>query len=281
MTRFHLHLISDSTGETLDAVAKAALAQFTDAEAVKHLWPMVRSPRHLTRPLKDIEEKGGLVMFTLVNEEVRDALLARLAEINVPHIAVIDPVIRELGRYLGQKSKAKPGEQHALNEEYFRRIEAMSYTLAHDDGQLVDNISKADVVLVGVSRTSKTPTCIYLANRGVKAANVPIVRGCPLPDELFRAGGPMKVGLVTSADILIQIRRNRLKSMNEAKPTAYVDPEAVQDEIKHARRLFAKHGWPVIDVSRKSIEETAAGIINLLNQERDRTEPTGGEAALK
>jgi len=269
MTRFHLHLISDSTGETIDAVAKASLAQFAGADPVKHLWPLVRTVRQLARPLQEIEEKRGLVMFTLVNKDIQKALVTRLAELNIPHIAVLDPVIHEIGRYLGQKSKAKPGEQHMLNEEYFRRIEAMSYTLAHDDGQLMDNISKADVVLVGVSRTSKTPTCIYLANRGVKAANVPIVKGCPLPDELFKPGGPLVVGLVTSAEILIQIRRSRLKAMNETKRSDYVDPEVVQEEIKFARRLYSKNGWPVIDVSRKSIEETAAAVINLLNQKTE------------
>lgn len=270
MTKFHLHLLSDSTGETLDAVAKATLAQFSGADPVKHLWPMVRGPRHLARILPEIEEKRGLVMFTLVNKEIRDALVGHLSEIGMPYIAVLDPVIRELGRFLGEESKAKPGEQHALNDEYFRRIEAMTYSMAHDDGQLVDNITKADVVLVGVSRTSKTPTCIYLANRGIKAANVPIVRGCPLPEELFRENGPMIVGLVTNADVLVQIRRSRLKAMNEHKSTDYVDPEVVQLEIRDARRLFSRNGWPVIDVSRKSIEETAAAIINLLHQREEK-----------
>ncbi|MEX1146878.1 MAG: pyruvate, water dikinase regulatory protein [Sphingomonadales bacterium] len=271
MTKFDLHLISDSTGETLDAVAKASLAQFSGAEPVKHLWTMVRTPRHLTRVLGEIEQKPGLVMFTLVNQAMQDVLVRRLTDLGITHIAVLDPVIRELGRYLGEKSQAKPGEQHVMNDEYFRRIEAMTYTLAHDDGQLVDNITKADVVLVGVSRTSKTPTCIYLANRGVKAANIPIVRGCPLPDELFRVNGPMIVGLVTSADVLVQIRRSRLRAMNEQKDTDYADPEIVQDEIKEARRLFSRNGWPVIDVSRKSIEETAAAIINLLQQRDDQS----------
>jgi regulator of PEP synthase PpsR (kinase-PPPase family) len=208
-------------------------------------------------------------MFTLVNEDIRRTLVTRLTELNIPYIAVLDPVIRELGHYLGEKSKAKPGEQHTLNKEYFLRIEAMSYTLAHDDGQLVDNITKADVVLVGISRTSKTPTCIYLANRGVKAANVPIVKGCPLPDALFKPDGPLIVGLVTHPDTLIQIRRSRLKAMNEHKTSDYVDPEAVREEIKYARRLYTRNGWPVIDVSRKSIEETAAAVINLLNQRRE------------
>ncbi|RMF09714.1 MAG: kinase/pyrophosphorylase [Alphaproteobacteria bacterium] len=272
MTKFHLHLISDSTGETIDAVAKASLAQFEGAEPIKHLWPLIRNVRQLEPVLAEIEEKRGLVMFTLVNEEIRQTLLSRLRELNVPHIAVLDPVIRELGLYLGEKSKAKPGEQHALTEEYFRRIDAMSYTMAHDDGQLVDNISKADVVLVGVSRTSKTPTSIYLANRGIKAANVPIVKGCPLPDVLFRKGGPLIIGLTTRPELLVQIRHSRLKAMNEQKPSNYVDPEAVQEELTYARRLFSRNGWPVIDVSRKSIEETAAAVIALLNRRREQEE---------
>lgn len=272
MTKFHLHLLSDSTGETIDAVAKATIAQFAGADPVKHLWPLVRNLRQLETALAEIEDKRGLVMFTLVNEEIRQALTARLNDLNIPFIAVLEPVIRELGLYLGEESKAKPGEQHALTEEYFRRIEAMSYSMAHDDGQLADNITKADVVLVGVSRTSKTPTCIYLANRGVKAANVPIVKDCPLPDALFRDDGPLIIGLVTKPDLLIQIRQSRLKAMNERKSSNYVDPEAVQEELTYARRLFARNGWPVIDVSRKSIEETAAAVIALLNRRRERQE---------
>lgn len=271
MTRFHLHLISDSTGETLEAVAKAAVAQFRGAEPVRHLWPMIRHERQLQRVMDDVKARPGLVMFTLVDEDVRRALVAQCDDLRVPYIAVLDPVIEELARYLGEKSQAKPGQQHELNAEYFKRIEAMNFTLAHDDGQLGDNLAQADVVLVGVSRTSKTPTSIYLANRGVKTANIPVVKGCPLPDELFTITKPLIVGLVTNPERLVEIRRNRLRTMNETRHTGYADLDAVKEEILHARRLFADNGWPTIDVTRRSIEETAAAILNLLAQRENGT----------
>lgn len=266
MTRFHLHLVSDSTGETLDAMAKAALSQFKGADPVKHVWPMTRNMRQLEFVLDDIRQKPGIVMFTLVNDEMRSALVAYCEDLKIPHLGVIDPAIAFFGRYLGEKAQAKPGQQHVLNAEYFHRIDALNYTLAHDDGQVSENLSKADVVLVGVSRTSKTPTCIYLANRGIKAANIPVVKGCPLPEQLFTIREPLIVGLVTSPDRLVQIREARLKAMNEERGSSYADLDAVREELIHARRLFTEHGWPVIDVTRRSIEETAAAIITLISQ---------------
>ncbi len=264
MAQFHLHLLSDSTGETLDAVAKAALAQFKDAEPIKHLWPMVRNARQMSRILEDIEKKPGLVMFTLVNEDIRDVLIQRCAQLNMPFIPVMDSIITSLGKFLGEKAEAKPGRQHALNQEYFQRIDAMHYTMAHDDGQAPKNLSQADVILLGVSRTSKTPTCIYLANRGIKAANIPIVPNCPLPEELFQLKNTLIVGLFTSPERLVQIRKNRLISMKEKTDTDYANIDQVMEEVKFARRLYAEHNWPVIDVTRRSIEESAAAIINLL-----------------
>ncbi len=270
MTKFHLHLVSDSTGETLEAVAKAALSQFKGADPVKHQWPMTRNVRQLDFVFEDIKAKPGIVMFTLVNEEMRNALVAKCELLKVPHLSVLDPAISFLGRYLGEKAQAKPGQQHVLNAEYFERIEAMNYTLAHDDGQLGRNLAEADVVLVGISRTSKTPTSIYLANRGLKAANIPIVKGCPLPEELFTLTNPLIVGLVTSPDRLVQIRQARLKSMNESTDSSYADIDAVRDELVYARRLFTENGWPVIDVTRRSIEETAGAIITLVTKRREK-----------
>lgn len=268
MTRFDLHLVSDSTGETLDAVAKAALAQFKDPHAEKHLWPMVRNLRQLEPVLESIRTASGLVMFTLVNRELRNALIRHCEDVNAPYLDVLDPAIGFLSRFLGEKAQARPGQQHALNTEYFDRIEAMNYTMSHDDGQVTQGLNLADVVVVGVSRTSKTPTCIYLANRGIKAANIPIVKGCPLPPELFSLTRPLVVALITSADRLIEIRRNRLASMNESANSSYADPDAVRDELLFARRLIAEHRWPVIDVTRRSIEETAGAIIHLMTQRR-------------
>jgi len=274
VTRFHLHLVSDATGETLNAVAKAALVQFETAEPVSHYWHMVRSRAQLDAVLSSVGQNRGLVMYTLVDRVLREALQDGCRMIQVPAVSVLDPVIHALGDYLGAKSRGQPGRQHIMDAEYFQRIDAMHFCMSHDDGQAVQGLNEADVVLVGVSRTSKTPTCIYLANRGVKAANVPIVPGIPLPADLER--GPCKglvVGLVASPDRLVQIRRSRLLSLRQDAETEYVDPDAVRAEVVMARRLFSQRGWPVIDVTRRSIEETAAAIMTLLAQRQGGLPP--------
>jgi regulator of PEP synthase PpsR (kinase-PPPase family) len=264
--RLHLHLVSDSTGETLESVAKAGLAQFEGVETVKHFWPLVRSRGHLDRVLQDIARRPGLVLFTLVNGEVRSHLEARCRALGLPAVSAIDPVIEGLSRVLGQQvATPKPGRQHEMDEAYFRRVEAIDYAMSHDDGQGAEDWEEADILLVGVSRTSKTPTSIYLANRGYKTANLPLVPGTPPPDNLFRLDKPTIVGLTTSPERLVQVRRNRLLSLAQAPETAYVDIEAVKREVGCARRLCADNGWPVIDVTRRSIEETAAAIISLIS----------------
>lgn len=260
---FHLHLVSDATGETLNAVARAACAQYEDIRAIEHVYALVRGPKQLDRALAEIEGSPGLVMYTMVNDDLRASLEARCAELQVPCISVLDPVMRALGGYLGKESSHKPGGQHAMNAAYFDRIEALNYTMAHDDGQTQGDLDNADVILVGVSRTSKTPTCIYLANRGVKAANVPVVPGRPMPPDLEEASHPLVVGLTASPERLVQIRKNRLLSLQAETETDYVKRGAVSEEIAIARKLFARKGWPVIDVTRRSIEETAAAVLNL------------------
>lgn len=263
---FHLHLVSDSTGETLNAVAKAAVAQFELVHAIEHIYALVRGPRQLDRVLRQIEAAPGIVMFTMVNEKLRRELEARCRELQVPCIAVLDPVMQVLGAYLGTERTHKVGSQHALDAEYFGRIDALNYTMAHDDGQGLDNLEEADVVLVGVSRTSKTPTCMYLANRGIKAANYPLVPNVPVPQEIQVLERPLVVGLLAAPERLVQIRRHRLLSLKEETETEYVDLDKVREEVTAARRLFSRHGWPVIDVSRRSIEETAAAILNLVTE---------------
>jgi len=262
--RLHLHLLSDSTGETLEAVAKAGIAQFDGVETIKHFWPMVRSEGHLSRVLAEIMQRPGLIIYTLVNSDVRRTLEARCRLAGLPHVAALDPVTDALQRLLGQEAKARPGRQHALDAAYFARVDAIQFTIAHDDGIAIEDWEEADILLVGVSRSSKTPTSIYLANRGYKVANIPLVPESPPPQQLFTLKHPLVVGLTTSPDRLIQIRRNRLLSLNQAAETAYVDQEAVARELAFARRIFADRGWPVIDVTRRSIEETAAAIINLM-----------------
>ncbi len=272
--KLHLHLLSDSTGETLENIAKAALAQFDDVETIRHFWPMVRSETHLERILAEIANNPGLVIFTLVNPEIRRMLETRCRAIGLPAVAPLDPVNHALSSLLGQEMKARPGRQHTLDAAYFARVEAIQFTIAHDDGVNWEEWEEADILLAGVSRTSKTPTSIYLANRGFKTANIPIVPESPPPDLLYRLRHPMVVGLTTSPERLIQVRRNRLLSLNQRDETAYVEPDAVQREVAYARRMFADNGWPVIDVTRRSIEETAAAIINLCN-ERDAAQPAG------
>ena len=265
-TRLHLHLLSDSTGETLENIAKAALAQFDDADTVRHFWPMVRTEAHLERILQEIAHNPGLVIFTLVNPATRRTLEGRCAALGLPSVAALDPVTDALTALLGQPAKPRPGRQHVLDAAYFNRVDAIQFTIAHDDGVLPEEWEEADIVLAGVSRTSKTPTSIYLANRGYKTANIPVVVESPPPAALFALERPLVVGLTTSADRLIAIRRNRLLSLHQEPDTLYVDADAVQQEIRYARRLFADHGWPVIDVTRRSIEETAAAIIALCNE---------------
>lgn len=263
MTRLHLHLVSDSTGETLEAIAKAGLAQFEDVEAIKHFWPMVRSEGHLNRVMEEIGQRPGLVLYTLVNAAVRARLEFCCHAMGLPAVSALDPVMEGFSRILGQEATRKPGRQHLMDAAYFARVDAIHFTIAHDDGQGADEWEDADIVLAGVSRSSKTPTSIYLANRGYKVANVPLVPESPPPRSLFELVRPLVVGLTTSPDRLIAIRRNRLLTLGSAPETDYVDPDAVAKETAFARRLFADNGWPVIDVTRRSIEEAAAAIINL------------------
>ncbi len=262
---FHIHLVSDSTGETLVNVMKASIAQFDNVIPIEHLYALVRSERQLERVLKSISEAPGMVIFTIIDESVRRKLERHCAELNIPCISVLDPLLAAMSRSLGAPMMLKAGAQHHLDADYYRRIDALNFAMAHDDGQLTDELNDATVVLVGVSRTSKTPTTIYLAHRGVKAANVPIVAGQDLPDVFNKLDRPLIVGLTAAPDRLLQIRRNRLLSLNEGRPSSYVDESAVREEVVSAKRLFARRGWPVIDVTRRSVEETAAKIINLVN----------------
>ncbi len=272
----HLHLLSDSTGETLELIAKAALAQFDDADVRRHFWPMVRSQQHLDRILADIADNPGLVLFTLVNQDIRARLEERCSALGLPAIAALDQVTSALEDLFGQQAKARPGRQHLMDDAYFARVEAIQYTIAHDDGVGWEEWEQADILLAGVSRSSKTPTSIYLANRGYKTANIPIVVESPPPPALFGLKHPLVVGLTTAPERLVQVRRNRLISLNQAPETAYVDQDKVTREVQMARRMFADNGWPVIDVTRRSIEETAAAVINLYNARQDGGEPGTG-----
>lgn len=266
--KLHLHLVSDSTGETLENIAKAALAQFDDVAVMRHFWPMVRSTSHLQRILAEVAASPGLVLFTLVNKDLRAELESRCAALGLPAVAALDSVTTALIHMLGQEAKARPGHQHSLDAAYFARVEAIHYAMAHDDGMAHEGWEQADIVLAGVSRSSKTPTSVYLANRGYKVANIPIVPQSPPPVSLYSLKNPLVIGLTTTSDRLVAVRRNRLSAMGEDRQTDYIDEEAVKAELAYARRMFADNGWPVIDVTRRSIEETAAAIIKLVQDRR-------------
>ncbi len=267
---FNVHLVSDSTGETLNAVQRAACAQFENVQPLEHSYYLVRSERQLERVIREIEAAPGVVWYTISDPKLRARLEGFCRERGIPTLAVLDPSVAMLSRHLGVAPNNRVAGQHAMDDDYFERMEAINFTLAHDDGQNIDTLLGADVILLGVSRTSKTPTCVYLANRKVRAGNIPLVRGVPLPSFLEEIGekGPLIVGLKISAERLVQIRRQRLISLNQDETAEYADEEAVRDEITQANRLFQRNRWKTIDVSRRSVEETAAAILNLLNERR-------------
>lgn len=276
---FHLHLVSDATGETLITVGRAASVQYASVSPIEHVYPLVRSQKQLDRVISEIEDNPGIVLYTLVDKDLSDRLEAKCKDFGCPCQSVLAPILLLFQNYLGAASTPRVGAQHTLNAEYFQRIDALNYTMMHDDGQLTDNLEAADVVLVGVSRTSKTPTSIYLANRGVKTANVPLVPGMPLPAGLDGLKGPLVVGLFASPERIVQIRENRILSLNAPTDRSnYVDRASVAEEIATSRRLFTERGWPIIDVTRRSIEETAASIISLL-REHKRSRPQPGATA--
>ena len=266
---FHLHLVSDSTGETLITVARAAAAQYTKVIPVEHVHPLVRTPKQLDRVLAEIEETPGIVLYTLLQGNLVERLEQKCRDLGLPYLSILGPVLHLFQSYLGAESTHKVGAQHTLNAEYFRRIDALNYTMMHDDGQQTDDLEEADVVLIGVSRTSKTPTSIYLANRGVKTANVPLVSGVSLPNGIERLQRPLVVGLYATPERIVQIRQNRLLGLKAYRDDdKYIDPQSVAEEVAASRRLCAKHNWPSIDVSRRSIEETAAAVLALLAERR-------------
>lgn len=266
---FHLHLVSDATGETLLAVGRAAAAQYSTVSPIEHVYPLIRNVKQLEPVLTDIEANPGIVLYTLVDPVLNDRLQKHCQERSIPCLSILSPVLSLFASYLGTETTPRVGGQHTLNAEYFRRIDALNYTLMHDDGQHTENLDDADVVLVGISRTSKTPTSIYLANRGIKTANVPLVPGINPPPQLEQAQKPLIVGLIASPERIVQIRQNRLLGLQAHQSDSnYVDRHSVSDEIAHSKQLCSRNNWPVIDVTRRSIEETAAAVIALLQERR-------------
>jgi len=261
---FHMHMVSDATGETLNTVARAATAYYAGYQPIEHIYTLVRTSRQLDRMIGEVEKQPGIVLYTIADAKLKAEIEQRCEALSIPCLSILDPVIASLATYLNAKSKPHIGGQHVLNAEYFQRIDALNYTMAHDDGQITQDLESADVVLLGVSRSSKTPTSIYLANRGIKTANIPLVPGIPTPPGLSALQHPLIVGLIASADRISQIRRHRLLTLNEGRDTSYVDRKAITEELLAMRKLCAANNWPIIDVTRRSIEETAAAVMNLL-----------------
>ncbi len=260
---FHLYLVSDSTGETLIAVSRAAAAQYASMSAIEHIYPLVRTPQQLDKILNELESAPGIVLYTLVDHDLAHRLETACQESGCPCLSILDPVLNMFQAYLGTTSSLRPGAQHVLDADYFKRIDALNYTMMHDDGQMTDDMELADIVLVGISRTSKTPTSIYLANRGFKTGNIPLVPGISVPPQLERLKNPLVVGLVASPERIGQIRQNRLLALNADEDSPYIDRTAIAEELAFSRKLCLRNNWPMIDVTRRSIEETAAAVIDL------------------
>ena len=265
LSYFHLHLISDATGETLTTIAKAAGVQYRQVRPIEHVHPLVRSQRQLERVLQEVASAPGIVLYTVVNVELTAEIERRCKELKIPCLHVLEPIMKVFESYLGAPQTPIVAGQHVLDADYFRRIDALNFTMAHDDGHLPEDLEQADIIILGISRTSKTPTSIYLAQRGYKVANVPLVPGIDPPEVLTGPHKAFVVGLLASPDRIAEIRRNRVQLLADRDLGDYVDRRQIAEEVAQSRRLFARHGWPVIDVTQRSIEETAATIIRYLN----------------
>ena len=275
---FHLHLVSDSTGETLTTIAKAAAVQYAQIRPIEHVHPLVRNARQLKRVLQEIEQAPGIVLYTIVNLDLIAEIELRCKELQVPCLAVLQPIMQVFESYLGAPQTPTVAGQHVLDADYFRRIDALNFTMAHDDGRLPEDLNKADIILLGISRTSKTPTSIYLAQRGYKTTNVPIVPSLPFPEEIAGQHSAFVACLIASPDRIAEVRRNRALLMADRDLDDYVDRSRIAAEIAYTRKLCARHGWPIIDVTRRSVEETAATIIRLMqDREADKEDEEAGD----
>ncbi len=262
---FHLHLVSDSTGETLTTIAKAASVQYALVRPIEHVHPLVRTARQLKRVLQEIEQTPGIVLYTITNRELSDELERRCAELKIPCLAVLQPIMQVLESYLGAPRTPTVAGQHVLDADYFRRIDALNFTMAHDDGHLPEDLNDADIIVLGISRTSKTPTSIYLAQRGYKTANLPLIPSLPLPERLTKPHKAFVVCLIASPDRIAEVRRHRAMMLADRNLGDYVDRDRIAAEIAYSRKICAQHKWPVIDVTRRSVEELAATILKLMH----------------
>jgi regulator of PEP synthase PpsR (kinase-PPPase family) len=262
---FQIYLISDSTGETLDRIFLALKAQFVNIEYKVHSYSFTRTENQILKILEDAKKnENSVILYTIVDNNLAKYLANESNKKTIPCFGVLGNLILNFSKILNQKASHEPSGQHALNDEYYERIEAIQFTMNHDDGNLVSDIDKSDIVLIGVSRTSKTPTSIYLANRGFKTSNIPLVNENSIPIKLREnPQSTCVVGLSTEPERLVEIRKNRMNSLKESENTKYTSIENIKREVDEAKRTFQKYRWPSIDVTRKSVEETAASIIKI------------------
>ena len=262
-TPLHLHLVSDSTGETVHQVARACLAQFPNVRTTEHVWTLVRSDTHVDAVINGVDRNPGVLLMSIVDTDLRDLIEKRCDARAIPHVSVLDPVVELLGGLLGQPVKSRPGGQRQLDTAYFDRMAAVEFAVRHDDGMNMNELSGADILLVGVSRSSKTPTSMYLAHRGYNVANYALVPNVPFPAHYLDGVRVFVVGLTNDPKRLSVLRKTRQIAISDESNLSYSDTDQIIEEVRDARRLFTKHGWPVIDVTRRSVEETAAAVIQL------------------
>ena len=264
---YQVYQVSDSTGETLDRIFLAIKAQFSNFKCKTVHYSFTRTENQIDKIISQSKtEKNIIILYTIVDNNLAKYMKKQTQKKNIPSFEVLGGLISDFSKLLKQEASRKPSGQHALDEEYYKRIEAVQFTMSHDDGKIISDLEKSDVILVGISRTSKTPTSIYLANRGYKVSNIPIIPNKDIPNQLTESGKKTCViGLVCDPTRLSDVRRNRTQSMHEDRPGDYTDEKKILDELDNSKKIFRKHKWPTIDVTRKSVEETAASIIKMLD----------------
>ncbi len=259
-----VYLISDSTGETLDRIFMALKAQFNNFDYDLNQFSFTRTENQISTILNDAtKQESPIILYTVVNNKLAKFLAEEANKKNIPCFGVLGDLILNFSKILNQKATHQPSAQHVLDEDYYKRIEAIQFTMNHDDGNNTENILESDIILIGVSRTSKTPTSIYLANKGLKTSNIPLVNDMSIPNEIAKSNTLCVIGLTTEAERLYDIRRNRLNSLKENEASDYTNLEKIRLEVEQSKKIFKKNKWPTIDVTRKSVEETAASIIKI------------------
>ena len=269
--KYNVYLVSDSTGETLDRIFLSLKSQFANFEYEKKEFAFVRTEQQIDKIIKECNHiENSLILYTIVETKLAKYISLNSQENNIPCFGILGNLILSFSKLLNQKATHKPSAQHVLDDEYYKRIEAIQFTMAHDDGKKVDDINNADVILLGVSRTSKTPTSIYLANRGYKTVNIPLVLQQKIPSGLEENQKACIIGLVADAERLADIRRNRVAIMKDNTLKEYTDLNFIKDEVEKSKKLFKKNCWPIIDVTRRSVEETAASILKIIEIRKNK-----------